>query len=115
MKCPCCGYEDSPCWHYPVHHGLEMPYARIEEIRIYEPQLAERIEKGHPLRPKVLEYVNDHYAYKYNLQSGFVRRREIALWKIQKWNHIPMEKRKRAVAGVQIELVPRVLLGNKSP
>ena len=32
MKCHSCGYEEPFCWHYPTFHGLEMPYARIEEI-----------------------------------------------------------------------------------
>ena len=75
MKCPSCGYEEPFCWHYPTFHGLEMPYARIEEIAEIDPTLADYIKKGEPIRPGVLEYCDYNYAYKFNIKSGFVRRR----------------------------------------
>ena len=105
MKCPKCGYQEPLCWHYPTYHGLEMPYARIEELELEDVQLAEKIRGGNQISPFVLEYADSCYAYKYNQKSGFVRRRELELWKIAKWNGIPMEKRRRHVKGKQLELV----------
>jgi hypothetical protein len=114
MKCPCCGFEEPFYWHYPTHHGLEMPYARIQELREQTPELAEKIEKATPLRIGVLEYTDANYAYKYNIKSGFVRRRELALWKAAKWRSIPMEKRERFIPGKQIKLKVFSSVGGKS-
>lgn len=92
MKCPCCGYEEPFYWHYPTFRGLEMPYARIEEIENETPELAKKLKTGTLIRKGQLEYVDENYAYKYSVESGFVRRRELALWKAFKWEGAPMEK-----------------------
>jgi hypothetical protein len=104
LRCPCCGFEEALCWHYPVHHGKEMPYARISELKECDPVLAEKIVNSPPIKPKIKEYVDSNYAYQYNLTSGYVRRRELALWKAAKWASIPMEKRKPYMPGKQAKL-----------
>jgi hypothetical protein len=82
-----------------------MPYARLQELRQEEPELCQKIEKGQPIRPKVLEFIDEHFAYKYNVQSGFIRRRELFLWKAAKWGQIPMEKYKPYVTHKQTRLL----------
>ena len=96
--------RDALCWHYPTYHGLEMPYARIEEIENIDKNLANKIRNGERLRKGVFESTDEYFAYKYHSKTGYVRRRELALWKAFKWASIQMEKHKPHRNGKQLEL-----------
>jgi hypothetical protein len=104
MICPKCKFVEPLCWHYPTYHGLEMPYAKMQELELECPELAAAIKKGEVLRPGILESTDICYAYKYHLKTGYVRRRELSIWKCIKWSNIPMEKRQRHIPGKQKKL-----------
>ena len=98
-ECPCCGHKEALCWHAPTFRGLEMPYCKIEELRLEDPKLAKIVEAGNFLRKNVLEITVGCYVYKYSTKSSYVRRRHLDMWKAAKWGPIFMEKSKRVAKG----------------
>lgn len=75
---------------------MEVSYARIEEVKEYQPEVYEKLmetqlNKKNPIREVVVE----PYAYglwKPSKSGQYVRRRWVEVWKHQKWKPIPMEK-----------------------
>jgi len=95
--CPRCGYVDAVCWRQPYSKGMEYQYAMFEDLAEYEPVIHALILAA-PLRKKnpIKEITTETYAYGL-WRSGYVRRRYIEVWKVQKWRSIPMEKHKPKV------------------
>ena len=89
--CPVCGYVDPFCWRDAYSRGMEVDYARIEELEKYQPEIAEKLKAAKPNKRGVREWQDEYYAYGL-WPSGYVRRRYIEIWRVQGWRSIPMEK-----------------------
>ena len=89
--CPMCGYREPMCWRNAYSRGMESEYARIDELEETFPLLAENLKKAVPNKRGVREWQDGNYAYGL-WPSGYVRRRDIEIWKFQGWKPIPMEK-----------------------
>ena len=90
--CPKCGYIDPFCWRDPYSRGMEVSYARLDELEQYQPEIVKKLLES-PLKDKnpIREVVVGPYAYGL-WNSGYVRRRWVEIWKHQGWKTIPMEK-----------------------
>ena len=88
--CPKCGYTDPFCWRDAYSRGSEMDYTRIDELKLYQPELAEKILKQEPDARDRRVYCDQYFAYGL-WPSGYVRRRFIEIYKHHGWKGIPME------------------------
>ena len=81
--CPECGYVDPWCWKDAYSRGMEVQYARVEEVKEYQPEIYEAL-MGAPVNEKnpIREVVVGPYAYGL-WQSGYVRRRWVDIWLIR--------------------------------
>jgi hypothetical protein len=70
---------------------MEMDYARIDDLEEAQPEIAKKLKDSLPDRRGNREFQDQYFAYKL-FKSGYVRRRFIEIWKIQRWKPIPMEK-----------------------
>lgn len=65
-ECPCCGYKDAPYWRH-VRFRLFTDCCWIDDFRIIEPILADRIEKE-------IDLVKKPYIYHYVVKAKMVQR-----------------------------------------
>lgn len=91
--CEKCGHEDALCWRFPYSRGMEVTYTKLEELKIYQPEIYALLMKA-PLREKnpIREVVVKPYVYGLWKKSGYVRRRWHQIWKHHGWKAMPMEK-----------------------
>jgi len=103
--CENCGHEDALCWRFPYSRGMETTYTKIEELPVYQPQIAiallggksfeEVIEESKEKKNPIREIQTKYYAYGL-WKSGYVRRRRLVIWKSHGWKAMPMEKAKKS-------------------
>jgi hypothetical protein len=72
---------------------MEVEYSTIEDLAYYFPDLAKKLREAIPNARGLREWQDEFYAYGlWKTPPFYVRRRDIEIWKFQKWKAIPMEK-----------------------
>jgi len=89
--CPKCGYREPFCWRNAYSRGMEVEYSTIQDLEYYFPEIVKKLREAVPNNRGLREWQDEYYAYGL-WKSGYVRRRDIEIWKYQKWKAIPMEK-----------------------
>jgi hypothetical protein len=69
---------------------MECEYSTLEDLAYYFPEIAQKLKDATPNKRGLREFQDEFYAYGL-WKSGYVRRRDIEIWKYQKWKAIPME------------------------
>ncbi len=94
--CPNCGFREPVfCWRLPYSRGTECEYTTINVLEEYFPLIAKHLKEASVNNRGLHEWQDQFYAYGYWERSGYVRRRDIEIWKYQHWKAIPMEKVKQ--------------------
>lgn len=89
--CPKCGYREPECWRN-LRWSLYVEYCHLDELEVFEPELAAEIEK---VRPTRLPLEQAPFVYKLS-RSGYVKRMDLESYKAYGFHGRYMESKRRA-------------------